>query len=173
MRSVIVAIPVVAFVLTGCQRESAAPASSGIAQAEKPAVREDNVIKVKVTADGEITADISVGVVVAFAVFVCAVIGDAWIRATQIAELSIAGAPIQGAEISGASMPDFLWTGRAWWIEVDTDKPLLLTLDDWTCRIPVGVHHVYSNHDHTNTGQYGDRDFWGFPETVSVRDAMR
>ena len=113
-----------------------------------------------------------IGVAAAFMFFVCAVLGDAWIRGTQTAELSIAGTPVDGADISGAYMPDFLWAGRAWWIDIDTDRPLLLTLDEWTGRIPVGVHRVYSNHDHTNTGQYGDGDFWGFPESVSIRAVM-
>ena len=115
-------------------------------------------------------AKILVGITVAFVIFVCAVIGEAWIRGTQIAELSIAGPPIEGTEISGAYMPDFLWAGRAWWIEIKTDKPLLLNLDEWSGRIPVGVHKVYSNHDQTNTGQYGDGEFWGFPESVSVQE---
>jgi hypothetical protein len=113
---------------------------------------------------------ILVGVAVVFVFFVCAVIGDAWIRRTQTAELSIAGTSVKGAEISGAYVPDFLWAGRAWWIEIDTDRPLLLSLDEWSGRIPVGVHKVYSNHDSTNTGQYGDGDFWGFPQSVSVRE---
>jgi hypothetical protein len=110
--------------------------------------------------------------VLAFGLFVCAVVGDAWIRATQTVELTIAGSPISGAVFSGAYKPDFLWTGRAWWIEVDTDRPLLLTLDDWTGRIPVGNHVIHTNHDHTNTGLYGDRDFWGFPESISIREVM-
>lgn len=110
-----------------------------------------------------------VGLAGALLFLVCTVTGDAWIRGTQTSELSIAGTPVDGAEISGAYMPDFLWAGRAWWIEIDTDKPLLLSLDEWSGRIPVGVHKVYSNHDTTNTGQYGGRDFWGFPKSVSVR----
>jgi hypothetical protein len=56
MRSVIVAIHVVVL-LTGCQREPAKPSASGLTQGEKPTVQGIKVIKVKVTAGGEITAD--------------------------------------------------------------------------------------------------------------------
>lgn len=116
-------------------------------------------------------AKILASVAVGFVLLLCAALGDARIRRMQVSELAIVGLPIEGAEVSGAHSPDFLWVGRAWWIEIDTTKPLLLTLDDWCGRIPVGVHKVFSNHDHTNTGQYGDKDFWGFPKSVSVREA--
>jgi biopolymer transport protein ExbD len=56
MRSVVVAIPVV-LLLAGRQRNPATSAPSGHTQSEKPAVPEKNVIKVNVTAGGDITAD--------------------------------------------------------------------------------------------------------------------
>jgi biopolymer transport protein ExbD len=56
MRSVILAVPVL-FLLAGCQRDPATSSPSGQTQEEKPAVQENKVIKVKVTARGEITAD--------------------------------------------------------------------------------------------------------------------
>lgn len=114
---------------------------------------------------------ISALIVLAIVLFVCAVKIDVRTRRARAAPMTIAGVPITGVEISGEHMPDFLWQGRAWWIEIDTDRPLLLTLDEWTGRIPVGIHRVYSNHDHTNTHDYGDTQFWGFPKTVSVQEA--
>ena len=57
MRSASVALAVAGFVLAGCQRDPAAPPPAGPTQREKPAVHGNKVIKVKVTADGEITAD--------------------------------------------------------------------------------------------------------------------
>jgi hypothetical protein len=110
-------------------------------------------------------------IAIVIGLFFGAAVTETWVRRTQVAELAIAGVPIEGVNISGAYMPDFLWQGRVWWINIDTDKPLVLTLDGWSGQIPVGVHKVYSNHDHTNTGTYGDRQFWGFPQTVSVREA--
>src|SRR5438309_397054 len=56
MRSFIVAIPAV-ILLAGCQRDPEAPSPSAHTQREKPAVQGNKVIKVKVTAGGEITAD--------------------------------------------------------------------------------------------------------------------
>ncbi|WP_020467911.1 hypothetical protein [Zavarzinella formosa] len=57
MRSVVVAIPVAVFVLAGCQRDPVAPIPAGPAQTGKPAVQGMNVIRVTVTAGGDIAAD--------------------------------------------------------------------------------------------------------------------
>jgi biopolymer transport protein ExbD len=57
MRSVIVAIPMTVFLLAGCQRDPAAPSPSGHTQGEKPTVQETKLVKVKVTAGGDIFAD--------------------------------------------------------------------------------------------------------------------
>jgi hypothetical protein len=57
MRSVIVAIPVTVLLLAGCQRDPTAPSPGSHTKGEKPAVQGNKVVKVKVTAGGEITAD--------------------------------------------------------------------------------------------------------------------
>src|SRR5262245_46643976 len=56
MRSVFVAVPIV-ILLAGCQRDPATSSPRSQAQLEKPAVQGKKVIKVRVTAGGEITAD--------------------------------------------------------------------------------------------------------------------
>jgi len=35
-------------------------------------------------------------------------------------------------------------------------------------QIPTGKHRLYSNHDNTNTGDFGGTQFWGFPKDVRV-----
>jgi biopolymer transport protein ExbD len=56
MRSVIVIIAVVIF-LAGCRRDRAMPSPGGDPLDEKPAVQAAKIIKVKVSASGEISAD--------------------------------------------------------------------------------------------------------------------
>ncbi|MFN0127533.1 MAG: hypothetical protein ACKV19_12700 [Verrucomicrobiales bacterium] len=97
------------------------------------------------------------------------VMGEAWLRGMQREEMVIGGLPVEGARITGVYHPDFLWAGRAWEIRVETADPLVLTLDQWTGRIPAGNHTIFSNHDYTNTGRFGERDFWGMAKTVVVR----
>ncbi len=101
--------------------------------------------------------------------FITAAFGETWLRQTHTTALPINGLPIDGVKASATHTPDFLWQGDAWWIEIETDKPLLLRLDNWSGHIPAGSHKVYSNHDHTNTGQYGGQQSWGLPETVIVQ----
>jgi biopolymer transport protein ExbD len=56
MRSLLVVLSTTLLLLAGCQRDSAAPSSSGN-QAGNSAVQNSKVLKIKVTAGGEITAD--------------------------------------------------------------------------------------------------------------------
>ena len=58
--------------------------------------------------------------------------------------------------------------GKAWSIEVCSDEGIELTLDGRIYLIPKGSHTVYSNHDHTNTGEFGAKEFWGCPKKVQV-----
>lgn len=57
MRSAIVAVPLVLFLLAGCQRDPVASPAANPARRETPAVQGSKSIKVKVTAGGDITAD--------------------------------------------------------------------------------------------------------------------
>ncbi len=83
--------------------------------------------------------------------------------------MTIAGLPISNASVTGEWYPDFLWTGKAWSIEVQSDEALELKLDGGTYVVPKGSHTVYSNHDNTNTGEFGTKEFWGYPKTVAIR----
>ncbi len=82
--------------------------------------------------------------------------------------IEISGLPIPGVQIAGQWHPDFLWTGRAWRIRIQTERSLRLQLDERIYDIPSGDHTLYSNHDSTNTGQYGSAAYWGYPQHVLV-----
>ncbi len=49
-------------------------------------------------------------------------------------------------------------------ITTNSPEGVEIILDGLTYDIPQGSHKIYSNHDHTNTGQFGSQDFWGYPE---------
>lgn len=83
--------------------------------------------------------------------------------------MSIDGLPVNNASVTGTWTPDFLWAGKAWRLEIQSDDDLELSLDGKVYIIPKGSHEIYSNHDHTNTGQFGSQKFWGYPETIKVR----
>jgi hypothetical protein len=119
------------------------------------------------------TIKIAAGVAVALAIFVFAVFVESGIRSRYGSPMSIDGLPINNSSVTGTWLPDFLWAGKAWRLEIQTDDDLELKLDDKVYIIPKGSHVIYSNHDHTNTGKFGGQEFWGYPEKVEVRPLDR
>jgi len=115
------------------------------------------------------TIKIAAGVAVALAIFVFAVFVESGIRSRYGGRMSIDGLPISNASVTGTWMPDFLWAGKAWKIVIKSDDDLELALDGRVYIIPKGSHEIYSNHDHTNTGQFGSQEFWGYPDRIEVR----
>lgn len=101
--------------------------------------------------------------------FVAAIIADEFVRNRSGGSMKIDGLPIGNANVTGAWKPDFLWMGKAWQIEVQSGVALELKLDGRSYEIPSGLHTIYSNHDHTNTGQFGTVPFWGYPERAEIR----
>ncbi len=114
-----------------------------------------------------------VRIAIAVAVFVFAVFVESSIRSRYEGSMSIDGLPGNNASATGTWMPDFLWAGKAWKLEIQSDDDLELSLDGKDYIIPKGSHEIYSNHDHTNTGQFGSQEFWGYPEKVEVRPLDR
>jgi hypothetical protein len=115
------------------------------------------------------TIRIVAGVAVALAIFVFAVFVESSIRSHYSGPMSIDGLPVSNASVTGTWTPDFLWVGRAWRLVIQSDDDLELSLDGKVYIIPKGSHEIYSNHDHTNTGQFGSHEFWGYPENIEVR----
>ncbi len=103
-------------------------------------------------------------------VFLASAVGvDAMLRNYFGGPMKIDDLPISNVSVNGTWKPDFLWMGKAWRIEIQSDEALELKLDDRTYVIPKGSHAVYSNHDHTNTGEFGAEAFWGYPSRVEIR----
>jgi hypothetical protein len=121
----------------------------------------------------QIAAKIVAGISSVLAVFAFAVFVESSIRSRYREPMSIVGLPINNASVTGTWMPDFLWAGKAWKIDIKSDEDLELILDDKVYIIPKGSHQIHSNHDHTNTGQFGGQEFWGYPENIEVRPLAR
>lgn len=108
------------------------------------------------------------GLVLIVGFFAIASIAEEVTRRQFGGPLMIHGLPISNADVTGEWHPDFLWMGKAWSIEVRSDEGIELTLDGRIYLIPKGFHSIYSNHDHTNTGEFGTKEFWGYPKKVLV-----
>lgn len=115
------------------------------------------------------TIKIVAGIVVALAILVFAGLVESSIRSRYGGPMSIDGLPVTNASVTGTWMPDFLWTGKAWKIVIQSDDDLELRLDGRAYIIRKGSHEIYSNHDHTNTGQFGSQEFRGYPDKIEVR----
>jgi len=111
----------------------------------------------------------ALGVTILVAVLVFGAIAEAFVRSQCGGPMMIAGLPITGAQIEGTWQPDFLWFGRSWRIHVQCESPLEIVMDGKHYIVPVGSHVLYSHHDHTNTGQFGADEFWGYPKRIDVR----
>lgn len=112
---------------------------------------------------------IVLGVLLGIVLLALVIVVDSAARSRLGGPMKIEGLPISNSSVMGTWKPDFLWTGRAWRIDVQSDENLELQLDGRKYVVPKGFHTVYSNHDHTNTKQYGDQEFWGYPERVEIR----
>lgn len=115
------------------------------------------------------TIKIVAGVAVSLAIFALAVLVESSIRSRYGGPMSINGLPVNNASVTGTWMPDFLWAGKAWKIVIQSDDDLELSLDGRAYIIPKGSHEIYLNHDHTNTGQFGSQEFWGYPDEIELR----
>ena len=112
---------------------------------------------------------IVLGGVLSIGMLALAVFIDDAVRSRSGGPIEIDGLPIGNATVTGVWKPDFLWHGKAWKLDVQSEEDLELKLDGQIYVVPSGSHTIYSNHDHTNTGQYGREDFWGYPEDVEIR----
>lgn len=115
------------------------------------------------------TIGIVLGLVLGLVVAVLAMVVDEMVRRQFGGPMKIVGLPIGNASVTGEWNPDFLWTGKAWRIEVQSDEDLELDLDGRKYVLPKGSNKIYSNHDSTNTGEFGDEQFWGYPKHVEIR----
>ena len=102
------------------------------------------------------------------ALFIGFVFSEAYVRSSQISVMENILNPYSDVKASGYWHPDFLWTRRSWWIEIESSHPVVLRLDEWEGTIEEGNHRVFSNHDDMNTNEFSEKSFWGYPSEVSV-----
>ncbi len=94
------------------------------------------------------------------------IFGEEVIRAFQKEQMPVEGLPIKGVTVTSTWKPDFLWSGKAWLMTIQTDRILELQINHWSGEVPIGEHKIFGNHDRTNTDDYGAREFWGTPKTI-------
>lgn len=100
--------------------------------------------------------------------FVAACLGESALRGTQRTAIPVTVPRGLQARISAFVRPDFLWVGDDWWINIESDTPLNLSIDgEWQAVIPSGSHTLSSNHDVNNTSDYGPAWF-ATPQSISV-----
>ncbi len=107
-------------------------------------------------------------IAISLAIFTLLIFVEPNIRGHYGGPMSIDGLPISNTNVAGAWIPDFLWAGKAWKLEIQSSIDLKLSLDDKDYIIPKGSHIIYSNHDRTNTGQFGNQEFWGYPKKTKI-----
>ncbi|SRR6056297_1189646 len=116
---------------------------------------------------------VALGVLNCGALFAAAFVIEASVRSCYGGQMTISGLPVTNARVTGAWTPDFFCVGKAWTIKVQSKQGVEIILDGSPYRIPPGSHELYSNHNQTNTGQFGNQDFWGYPEEVKVRSVAK
>ncbi len=103
-------------------------------------------------------------------VFLALVVGEAYLRSYQAKPIPVDIAPGLPVSVSACRNPDFLWAGEAWHIDVKSDRPLELEIDGRIrIRLPAGTTEIYSNHDISNTRDYGLHALDGTPSRISVK----
>jgi len=101
--------------------------------------------------------------------FVVACLVECGIRAFFVEEISTSGESPDGLVISGKRKPDFLWWGYAWWVDYSSKESFYLDFGDGVdILMPAGEHSIYSNHDYSNTSDYGIEFSGDYPTDLKV-----
>ena len=96
-------------------------------------------------------------------------IGEAWIRSLARKPIVFVFQDNLKVAAEGYVVPDFLWLGKAWWVDVSSDTPITLDFDRrWTANTPVGKHQIRHSHDGNNTTDYSKARWWEAPTIVTV-----
>ena len=92
--------------------------------------------------------------------FIVAVVSESAIRVLQQQNLTFEIENSENLVVTGVSMPDFLFSGTAWWLDINTDRPVILEINNlYQCSFPAGITRLHYNHDTTNISEYTD-DFY-------------
>ncbi len=102
--------------------------------------------------------------------FLAATFIEVSLRARGKESILVENFAIPHAKVTAERMPDFLWVGTEWWINIDSPIPLELELDSIaTAIIPSGVHNISMDHDYNNLSDYGLNFRGDFPSKIIVR----
>jgi hypothetical protein len=78
--------------------------------------------------------------------FVLGVIGEGGIRSLAVRPLPVLIAIDVKAEVSANVRPDFLWSGKAWIVSINSEGPVSIDFDGrWKAIVPAGKHRIYHN----------------------------
>ena len=89
--------------------------------------------------------------------FIVAVVSESAIRVLQQQNLTFEIENSENLVVTGVSMPDFLFSGNAWWLDINTDRPVILEINNlYQCSFPAGITRHHYNHDTTNISEYTD-----------------
>ena len=89
--------------------------------------------------------------------FIVAVVSESAIRVQQQQNLTFEIENSENLVVTGVSMPDFLFSGTAWWLDINTDRPVILEINNlYQCSFPAGITRLHYNHDTTNISEYTD-----------------
>ena len=94
--------------------------------------------------------------------FIVAVVSESAIRVLQQQNLTFEIENSENLVVTGVSMPDFLFSGTAWWLDINTDRPVILEINNlYQCSFPAGITRLHYNHDTTNISEYTDDPYNG------------
>ena len=94
---------------------------------------------------------------VSILLFIVAVVSESAIRVLQQQNLTFEIENSENLVVTGVSMPDFLFSGTAWWLDINTDRPVILEINNlYQCSFPAGTTRLHYNHDTTNISEYTD-----------------
>lgn len=111
------------------------------------------------------------GVAGVFALFVAGVLVESGLRRFSREPIPVVVADGLPAKVAAYVQPDFLWAGEAWWINIETEVPVQLVIDEaWEAKIPSGRHTVHSNHDMNNTTKFSANRWWKTPARIAVKE---
>ena len=89
--------------------------------------------------------------------FIVAVVSESAIRVLQQQNLTFEIDNSENLVVTGVSMPDFLFSGTAWWLDINTDRPVILEINNlYQCSFPAGITRLHYNHDTTNISEFTD-----------------
>ena len=103
--------------------------------------------------------------------FIVAVVSESAIRVLQQQNLTFEIDNSENLVVTGVSMPDFLFSGTAWWLDINTDRPVILEINNlYQCSFPAGITRLHYNHDTTNISEYTDDPYNGnLPLNITLK----